>query len=147
MITIYNSKTKSVINIDDSVDWIQVTPMDYLKPAHIKIEMKGFFLGQHAASCKDCNSFIKSFGKESNEWFVVYNLKKYKIATNSIGSKEFGENELKHTISDFVYGTTLTFSVLELNIEELNQQLENAVLEEDYKNACVYRDLIKEANN
>ncbi len=144
MIRIFNSITKSEIHIDESLDWIQVMPMFYMEPSHIKIEMKEFYFANHSSSCEDCNSFIKSFGKDTNEWFIEYNSKKYKIDTNSIGSKEYGSNEIKQSISDYQNGTVFTLSVIELNVEELNKLLSNAVYEEDYHKACVYRDLIKE---
>lgn len=147
MMRIFNTKTKSEIIIDEKLDWVQVMPMDYMIPAHIKIELKGFFFGNHASNCKDCNSFIKSFGKNSNDWLLEYNLKKYKIDTNSIGSNEYGGNQIKQTISDFEYGTVLVLSIMELNIEELNLLLIDAVSNENYENACVYRDLIVEAKS
>lgn len=148
MIRIFNTKINTEIVIDDSLDWVQVTPYVHLIPQHIKIELNGFYLYNHASKCKDCESFIKCFGKDNNDWFLEYNSRKYKINTKDIGGKEFGANYIKQTFfSEYDNGTFLTLSVMELDITELNVLLKNAENEEQYESCAIYRDLIKEAIN
>jgi hypothetical protein len=145
MTRIFNTVTKSEIRIDETLDWIQITPLTYIEPTHIKIEIEGFFLGQHANTCIDCKSFIDAMGTDSNDWFIEYNFKKYKINTKGLGLKDYGSNQIKHIVSEYENGTFITLSVMELNIDDLSQQLDNAEKEEDYLKCSVYRDLISEA--
>jgi hypothetical protein len=148
MIKIYNSKEKREILIDDKASWVIITPMMHLEPPHIKIDLSGFFLFNHSSTCNDCKCFIDSFSKNSNDWFLLYNSKKYKINTENLGSSEFGSNQIKQTyFSEFEQGTSITLSLLELNIDELKKLIIDAVNEEEYEKCIIYRDLITEAEN
>ena len=144
MIKIYNKKTNNSILIDESLDWVQLMPMLYLDKPFLKIEMEGFYFGNHAESCLDCKSFIESFGVSSNHWFLEYNSVLYLIDTENIGIENSVNNELKQVFSDYFNGTILTLSLFELDKTQL-RKLELQSLEiEDYESACKYRDLLKE---
>jgi hypothetical protein len=143
MIKIFNNNGGNLILIDDSLDWIAITPMLYLENPFIKIEMQDFCFGNHAMNCIDCLSFIDSFGKKSDDWFLEYNSKKYLLDMETVGSKKFGANELKQMKSEFFNGTILTLSLIEIDKNILKAlELESAMLE-DYYSACRFRDLIK----
>ena len=61
MITIYNRKQNHKIEIDDSLDWVQVNPKTYEDRPHFIIELSnGFQFLDHATKCKDCSSMKKS---------------------------------------------------------------------------------------
>ena len=143
MVEIFN-RSKSVEILIDSTDAIQVTPIMYQEPNHLMIEFRnGFNLLQHAKSCSDCNSFISSLSTVSNDWFLIYDNRTYKINTGEIGSKEYGSNHISLINADYEYGTKLVLSLYELDIKEL-EELEILSAKLDYfENACVYRDLKK----
>jgi len=144
ILKIYNSKTSSEIIIDDSVDWVIITPVIGVEPKHFKIELRGFFFNRHIHECNDCRSFLEAFGSNKNDWFIKYNHTKYKIFMDTVGDGSYGGNEIRSKISGYEYGTTMVLSILQLNELELNAQLNNSVGNEDYESACLYRDLITE---
>lgn len=147
MLRIFNTKIKTEILIDDTLSWIIVTPKMYLEPPHIQIEISDFFMLSHANECDDCKSFINAFGKESTDWFLEYNSKKYQINTSNLGSKDYGSNKIQQTrFSEFNTGTLLVISLLVLDVEKLNLLLVEAENNEEYEACCRYRDLISEAN-
>lgn len=148
MIQIYNSNKQVKIDIDEELDWIQFTPYTYLEPKHIKIEFKnGFNFLNHSNSCKDCKQFLNSFGRDTNDWFLKYNDKLYKINTKNIGQKDFGSNEISAIYSNFEYGSKLTLSLFELNLDELKILEKQSVELDEFEKACIFRDLQKELNN
>lgn len=143
MIKIFN-RSKSVEIIIDSTDTIQVTPRMYQEPNHLMIEFRnGFNLLQHAKSCSDCNNFISSLSTVSNDWFLIYDNRTYKINTGEIGSKEYGSNHISLINADYEYGTKLVLSLYELDINELEELETLSTIRKDFENACVYRGLKK----
>jgi hypothetical protein len=147
MLKIYNQVSNECILIDDQVGWINVTPRDYDQPPHFIIELQnGFDFMRHTRTCKDCNSFMEALKFGSKDWFLEFLGKKYLIYTKSLGSKEFGENQIKFTNSEYNFGTRIQFEVLRLDPNQLKELEITAVGEDDFENACLYRDLQKENN-
>ncbi len=146
MIRIFNTKSKNEILIDETLSWIIVTPKMHLEPPHIQIEISDFFMLSHANECDDCKSFINAFGKDSIDWFIEYGSKKYQIITNDIGKGDYGSNKIQQTrFSEFNTGTLIVLSLLELDVNKLNELLEEAKNNEEYEACSRYRDLISEA--
>ncbi len=145
---IFNKKIEAEILIDENVEWIQFNPRDYEEKPYVIIEMKQFNFAAHANKCSDCKKFLDSFGKESLDWYISYSDKVFRLDTGQIGQKGFPKNEIKFTISDYNPGTklTLVFHKLPTDKTEIKTLLEIAVEKEDYENACILRDLIKEKN-
>jgi len=85
MIRIFNQKLDVNIKIDDSEDWVQMTPNDYDVKPYILIELINFEFPRHANSCKDCKQFLKAFGTVTYNWFVDYSGKIQRIDTEFIG--------------------------------------------------------------
>ncbi|MGG5485574.1 hypothetical protein [Gaetbulibacter sp. PBL-D1] len=146
MIKIFNKTLNSEILIDESADWIQFTPRDYEEKPYVIIEMNKFNFLHHANKCSECKKFLDSFGQESVDWHISYSNKIFRLDTKQIGIKGYSENEIKVTMSDYNPGTkmTLVFHNLPNDKVELHNLLELAVVNEDYENACVLRDLINE---
>jgi hypothetical protein len=146
MIRIFNDKEKKEILIDDSLSNVIVTPHMYIEPCYIKIEINGFFMLNHMSKCSDCKSFVYSFGKSSNNWFLEYKNKKYLINTDKIGSKINGENKIQQTTySEYNNGTTLVLSIMELDIQKLNEMMLSHQDNEEYEKCIIFRDLIENA--
>jgi len=146
MIRIFNKTYNAEFLIDETVDWIQFNPRDYEDKPYVIIEMKEFNFPQHAIKCYDCKKFLDSFGKESTDWYISYSNKLFRLDTKNLGIKGYPQNEIKVTMSDYNPGTkmTLMFHDLPTDKKELKNLLDLAVINEDYKNACVLRDLINE---
>tara|TARA_B110000114_G_C14780287_1_gene272513 strand:- start:87 stop:527 length:441 start_codon:yes stop_codon:yes gene_type:complete len=146
MIRIFNRTLNVEILIDEKVDWIQFNPRDYEEKPYVVIEMKEFSFPHHANECSDCKKFLDSFGKESIDWYISYTNKVFRLDTKQIGIKGYPQNEIKVTMSDYNPRTkmTLVFHDLPTDKTELKNLLEFAVVNEDYENACVLRDLINE---
>lgn len=144
MIRIFNKKLGAEILIDENIDWIQFNIRDYEEKPYVIIEMKGFNFFSHTKKCNDCNLFLNSFGKESEDWLIKYSDKVFRLDTKQVGQIGYAENTIKVTNSEYYSGTTLTLSFHELPTEksELKILLATAVENEDYKKACVLRDLI-----
>jgi hypothetical protein len=146
MLKIYNRTNNDSILIDDKLGWVMVNLRDYDYPPHVIIELNGFDFMRHARSCKDCNSFMEALKFGSKDWFLEFLGKKYLIYTKSLGSKEFGENQIKFTNSEYNFGTRIQFEVLRMDPNQLKELEITAVEEDDFENACLYRDLQKENN-
>ena len=146
-IKIYNTQSRAEINIDDSVDWVIISPYLGVKPKHFRIDFKGFDFARHSLKCDDCKSFIKSFGKLDKHWFLQYNGVNYKLIMEDIGKGGFGKNEIKHTNGLYEYGTNMVLSIMELDLDDLEAKELESVLREDYTKACFYRDLSLEVKN
>lgn len=148
MIRIFNKKLGAEILIDENVDWIQFNPRHYEEKPYVILEMKEFNFPSHANKCSDCKKFLDSFGKESVDWYISYAEKTYRLDTKHVGQKGHPENQVTVTMSDFNPGTklTLVFHDIPTDERELNTLLANAIDNEDYEKACVFRDLIKQKN-
>lgn len=148
MIRIFNKKLGAEILIDENVDWIQFNPRHYEEKPYVILEMKEFHFTSHANKCSDCKKFLDSFGKESVDWYISYAKKTYRLDTKQIGQKGYAENQITVTMSDYNSGTklTLVFHDIPTDENELSALLANAIDNEDYEKACVFRDLIKEKN-
>ena len=148
MVEIYNRSRTVNIKIDDSLDWVQVTPKTYIEPKHIIIEFKnGFDFFQHVNECKECEMLLSSFGSFSNDWFLKYNNSLFKINTDDIGLKEFGSNQIIKKNSFFEFGSKITLSLFELDYDELEFLEKKSLETENYETACVFRDLKNELNS
>jgi hypothetical protein len=147
MIKIYNEKENITINIDDSMTFVSVNPKYYDEPPHFQIELKnGFNFSRHALHCEECSAFEKALYSGSNDWRLDYNGKKFLIITDSVGSKKYGKNLLKHISSKYQFGTLMQIEVEPLEVTELHEKELTSVSEENYERACLYRDLQKELN-
>jgi len=146
-IKIYNKKLGAEINIDDSVEWVTISPFLGSEPKHIRIIFDGFDFLRHSRICKDCKDFSNSFGQIDLDWFLDYNGRKFKLNMEAIGKGGFGENEIKHSNGYYEYGTNMVLSVLELDMEELERKRSEVVHQVNYEQACSYRDLISELKN
>lgn len=148
MIRIFNKKLDSEIYIDETVDWIQFSPRDYEEIPYVIIEMKNFDFGRHANNCNECKSFMDSLGRDSVDWYISYSNKVYRLNTSKAGQGEYPSTELKITMSYYNPGSKLTLIFHEIPIDkgEIAILLEQAVEQENYKKACVLRDLINEEN-
>ena len=82
------------------------------------------------------------------DWYITYSSKVFRLDTKQIGIKGYAQNEIIVKSSDHNSGTkmTLGFHDLPTDITELKKLLDMAVEKEDFENACVLRDLIKEQN-
>lgn len=146
MISLFNKKLDVKILIDEKADWIHFNPRDYEDVPYVIIEMKEFSFHHHASKCKDCKTFLESFGEESVDWYISYDSKIFRLDTERIGKSGYPQNEIKVTMSDYNPGTkmTLVFHKLPTDKEDLEVHLKSAEENEDYKKACVIRDLINE---
>lgn len=146
MIRIYNNKERKEILIDDTLSNVIITPHMYSEPSHIKIEIDGFYILQHMKNCDDCKSFVYSFGKGNNNWFLDYKNKKYHINSEKIGENKIGENKIQqNSFSEYKNGTTIVLSLTELDFEELNRLMIFHQELEEYEKCSIFRDLIEEA--
>lgn len=147
MLRIFNKKLNAEIQIDDKLSWITVTPKTYEDKPHIKIEFScGFRFLKHTQTCIDCDAFLKSFGKNSYDWFVEYMENQYVIITDSFKPSVYGENSMSDINSKFKYGSEIQFKVMKLDKETLNTMLSESVSNEEYERACIFRDLSIELN-
>jgi hypothetical protein len=144
MIKISNKKLGRSILIDDSVDWVVFTPKDYDDPPHVVIEFKNFNYLIHATHCQDCKEFIESFSKDSRDWYLSWGNKVFSLRTDDLGQKGYGENQIKHTVSDYDDSSklTLVFHDLPNDNDQLKARLQAVLQEEDYETACLIRDLM-----
>ena len=148
MITIYNRKLKHKIEIDDSLDWVQVNPKTYEDRPHFRIELgNGFQFLDHATKCKDCNAFRVGLASNSVDWFVHFEGKKYLIITDSVGSKIYGKNHLEDRNSFDFYGSIIQLELLPLKEKELENERILSERAEDYEKAEYCRDMILELKN
>ena len=146
MIIIFNKKLKVEIQIDETADNIIFTPKHYEEKPYVKIEMKEFNFPHHANSCSNCKKFIDSFGKESVDWYITYFDKKFRLDTKQIGKKGHIQNKIELIMSDNDSRTemVLLFHQLPTDKTKLETLLDIMVHNEEYENACILRDLIRE---
>lgn len=145
MITIYNNKTNASILIDEHLDNILVTPHLHQEPVHVKIELFNISWIDHARKCVDCGSLLRSFGTDKQDWFLLYNNKKYLIQMTNSGQKGYGGMMIRHPISEYDRGTLMVFALKELEVDALNSEINKALNIEDYEEAHKCNLLLKEA--
>jgi len=144
MIAVFNKKKNVLIQIDEKKDWIQFSPYDYMEDPYLKIEMKNFNYLKHSEKCTDCTQFLDSFGTESTDWRISSSNKVKIINMTELGGNS--KNQIKSSISDYHTGSIIMLSIYDTDIdkESLQEALNYKVEKEDYKSACILRDLIHE---
>ena len=148
MIKIFNRKLNVEISIDENKDWIKFNPRHYEENPYVEIVMNGINFLHHSYKCTDCKLFIDSFGVDSVDWYISYLGKIFRLDTEQIGSKGYGQNKINFGIHDFYNGTRmiLKFHVLPINKIKLQNLLNLYVEKEEYEYAGIIRDLINEIN-
>jgi hypothetical protein len=128
---------------------IIIHPHEYDDDPYVEIKIGGdFHFLRHSHTCEDCGIFIKEFGTDSLNWFVLYNNNKYRLDMSGLGGQS--SNKILYKTSTYEFGSTLKlyFSKVPIEIEELEKLLASLVQTENYEKACDIRDLIDlEKNN
>ena len=146
MIKIFNKKKGTEITIDETYSWIKLIPKDYEDQPYVKIEMDGFDLLSHSIMCNDCKLFIDAIGTSTVDWIISYMDKTFRLDLSKSIDSDQSKSKIQYKNSNYEYGTNLTLYFHELPIDknELEKLLNNAVAIENYENACVIRDIIKD---
>ena len=142
-IKIYNPKSNHELVIDTTVSWVFFHPRAYEDKPYFEIKLiNGFNLSRHALTCEDCGAFVKSFGKETLDWYLEYNKNTFRLSLEKLGT----DTKLKFINSDFEYGTILQLPVHEIpvDLDGLIKLRDNLIAEEAFEKACVIRDLIND---
>ncbi|MFD0962501.1 hypothetical protein [Pseudofulvibacter geojedonensis] len=143
MISIFNKKLEVHINISD-VDWIKFTPREYEDIPNVIIEMKnGFDFIRHSQTCDECRKFVSALATNSLDWYISYNDKIKRLDLSTLNSKEYYNNHLTYTNSDYNYGTTIKLIIHPLSTDkvDIENYLQELLEREDYETACLIRDL------
>lgn len=145
MIRIFNRKLQVEIRIDDQLDFVQLTPRDYDDEPFVLIELNGANFLHHAQNCSECSQFIKALGTRTVDWYIEYSGKVRRVDTQRLGL-DHGKSHIRYVNNRYFNGTKMCigFNPLPLEKEALEKLLREKVLQEDYEEACILRDLIKE---
>ena len=141
-ITIFNNKTtdKIIIEISENVFF---HPKFYdPNPSAEIIFNNGFDFLRHSQSCLSCKKFLLAFGTATIDWCLLYDNKTYRLNLLTLNGKDFYKNQIKYSISEFLFGTTMKLFIHQIptDREGLKASLEHALLIEDYEMACLIRD-------
>jgi len=145
MIEIFNRKEDRRIMIDDSLPQVIFMPKDYEDVPHVIIELRGLNFHTHSLTCKDCKSFINSFGTRNMDWFISYSGKVKRLDLLRF-ENQFLDNHSTFKISEFENGSLLkiNLSTLPSDKEELQALLQaNSVLE-NFEYCSLLQNLINE---
>lgn len=143
MIEIVNYKKKVSIYVDDKHDSIIFTPKDYEEDfPSMLIEMKGFDFERHALKCPDCGTFLKDLYEDSVDWYIIWDNKKYRLQTGSLG-KGRDQILIQRVSGGYFSGTRLKLLISTETPEKLQNDLSMAIATEDYERCVVIRDRIE----
>ena len=86
-IRIFNPKSNHELVIDTTVSWVFFHPRAYEDKPCFEIKLiNGFNLSRHALTCEDCGAFVKSFGKETLDWYLEYNKNTFRLSLEKLGT-------------------------------------------------------------
>lgn len=142
-ITIFNNKTtdKIIIEISENVFF---HPKFYdPNPSAEIIFNNGLDLLRHSQSCLSCKNFLLAFGTDTLDWYLLFDSNTYRLDLSTLNGKDFSKNQIKYSISEFLFGTTIKLFIHKIptDKEGLRASFERALLIEDYEMACQIRDL------
>ncbi|MFN4235104.1 MAG: hypothetical protein ACK4IK_09895 [Bacteroidia bacterium] len=147
MIKIFNKKHKYEILIDEGNENVIYTPKLYDEEnPHILIELHNINFFKHAENCKDCDSFLKAFGTNSNDWYIDLNGRIERLDLRNFGNK-YNNNNAKSIISNFFEGTKLKLKIDTDSVESLMQELIINEENEEYETCAFIRDKINNIKN
>lgn len=100
----------------------------------ISFELPGIHWFAHAKKCKDCDAFLKSFGKKTYQWLLEVSKEYFILDLSGIGKVEdYFTNAGRFETSNSFYGTKLRFKRTEVNSALLEAIILIKIQNEEYE--------------
>jgi len=134
---LYNHKEKILIYLLGDI-----VPKFYMEPPHYEIILHGYEFQRHIHTCKCCQAFVNDFGKESKDWFLEYDDKKFIIDMRTLG-KEYEKNHFNFKNSIWFLGAQIKLNIYPEQITDYMKLLEEQCEVENYENCLEIKNIIE----